>query len=263
MARTTSTTGPWVLGDRTRLRQIALNLISNAVKFTSEGQVQLAMTVIGNEVFVSVSDSGVGISSDEQAKIFGEFYSSPAAVQSGKSGLGLGLAISKQLIEQHGGHLEVCSPGHLGKGSTFSFCLPIISESEIAIGLLPSPTEIANRVVVLAESDGSTKELADYLKLRGFDLRVYRVDKDSQWLSKTIQTKPAAIILEQNLASREGWAIIGMLKRQSATKNIPVLACSLHAEDNQGQILELNYLHKPLKLDQLTKELERFSPCFK
>jgi CheY-like chemotaxis protein len=102
--------------------------------------------------------------------------------------------------------------------------------------------------------------LSEHLKLRGFDIHVCRVDQDSQWLSTMIQIAPVAILLEQNLASREGWAIIGMLKRQSTTKNIPVFACSLDTEQDQGQILELNYLHKPLKLDQLTKELERFSP---
>jgi CheY-like chemotaxis protein len=84
------------------------------------------------------------------------------------------------------------------------------------------------------------------------------VDEDSRWLSKIVQKSPSAIILEEHLASREGWAIIGMLKRQSASENIPVLACSLNPENDQGQILELNYLHKPLKPDQLTKELERF-----
>jgi len=120
--------GPWVTGDRTRLRQITLNLISNAVKFTPEGQVRLEVSVEGNEVTVSVSDTGIGILPDEQNTIFNEFYRSQNAVQSGYGGLGLGLAISKQLIEKHGGTIEVHSPGKLGNGSTFSFRLPIVSE---------------------------------------------------------------------------------------------------------------------------------------
>jgi DNA-binding response OmpR family regulator len=93
---------------------------------------------------------------------------------------------------------------------------------------------------------------------RGFEAGVCRVDEDNGWLSKVTQISPSIIILEESLASREGWAIIGMLKRQSATSNTPVLACSLNPEQDQGQILELNYLHKPLSLDQLSKELERF-----
>jgi len=250
--------GPWVTGDRTRLRQVTLNLISNAVKFTPAGQVQLDVSILDKTVTVSISDTGIGILPDEQSTVFNEFYRSRSAVESGYGGLGLGLAISKQLIEQHDGHIEVRSPGDLGNGSTFSFCLPIISETDVAVGLPHLPTATANPVVILAEGAGSTPELSGYLKLRGFDIHVCRVDEDREWLSKIVQTVPSAIILEEQLASREGWAMIGMLKRQSTTENIPVLAYSLNSEHDQGQILELNYLHKPLSLDQLTKELERF-----
>ena len=174
--------------------------------------------------------------------------------------MGLGLAISKQLIEQHGGQIEVRSPGQFGNGSTFSFHLPLISETGNIVQLPHSLNVSANRIVILTEGSGPTNELAEYLKMRGLDIRVCHVDKDSQWPSKIMETAPAAIILGQKLASREGWAILGMLKRQNPTKNIPIFACSWNAEDDRGQILELNYLHKPLKLDQLTKELDRFNP---
>jgi signal transduction histidine kinase len=90
------TQGLWVTGDRTRLRQIALNLLSNAVKFTHSGQVQLNTTVTDSNVLVSVSDTGMGISPEEQRTIFNEFYRSQSAIESGSSGLGLGLAITKQ-----------------------------------------------------------------------------------------------------------------------------------------------------------------------
>jgi signal transduction histidine kinase/DNA-binding response OmpR family regulator len=249
--------GPWIMGDRTRLRQVTLNLISNAVKFTPAGQVHLAVSIADQNVTVAISDTGIGISPNEQSTIFDEFYRSRSAVESGYGGLGLGLAISKELIEQHGGRIKVHSPGDLGSGSTFSFCLPILSETD-GIGEFPSqPAVNTNLVVIMAEGSESCGELSEYLKSRGFDINVCRVDQDSQWLSKIIQTPPSAIILEENLAIREGWAIIGMLKRQTATENIPVLAYSLNSEQDQGQLLELNYLHKPLKIDQLTKELER------
>jgi DNA-binding LacI/PurR family transcriptional regulator/DNA-binding response OmpR family regulator/nitrogen-specific signal transduction histidine kinase len=251
--------GPWIVGDRTRLRQIALNLISNAVKFTPAGQVCLAMKVDKKNVIVSVSDSGIGISATEQNTIFDEFYRSQNAIQSGYGGLGLGLAITKQLIEQHGGTIEVRSPGDLGSGSTFSFCLPIISEINLQMELPPHLTKTNNLVIILTESNNPTNQLSEYLKIRGFDTRVYHMDGESEWLSKIVYASPSAIILEEHLATREGWAIVGMLKRQTATEDIPVLAYSLSPENNQGQILELNYLHKPLKLEQLSKELEHFN----
>ena len=248
--------GPWVMGDRTRLRQVTLNLISNAVKFTSEGQVRLDVTMNGSEVFVSVSDSGVGISPDEQAKIFDEFYSSQDAIQSGKSGLGLGLAITKQLIERHGGRLNVQSPGKFGMSTTFSFSLPIILEQ----GPLVDPVSLLQRgnlVVILADARETSNGLSSYLTARGFNIHWCRVDEDSKWWSNIIRLSPGAILLEKQLAVREGWAISGILKRQSATENIPVLAYALDEKNDQGQILELNYLHKPLQLEQLAKELQR------
>ena len=251
--------GPWVVGDRTRLRQIALNLISNAVKFTPTGEVNLEVRVAKKNVSVSVSDTGIGILPTEQATIFDEFYRSQNAVQSGYGGLGLGLAITKQLIEQHGGTIEVRSPGDLGSGSTFSFCLPVISEITLRTGLPSHLTETNNLVLILADSDDSSNQLSEYLKFRGFDVRVCRVDEGGEWLSKAVHISPSAIVLEEHLAAREGWAIIDMLKRQIATESIPVLAYSLNPENNHGQIVELNYLHKPLKLDQLSKELERFN----
>ncbi|MBN1453758.1 MAG: substrate-binding domain-containing protein [Anaerolineales bacterium] len=250
--------GPWVTGDRTRLRQITLNLISNAVKFTPAGQVHLDVSVAGNEVTVSVSDTGIGISANEQNTIFNEFYRTQNAVQSGYGGLGLGLAISKQLIEKHGGTIDVRSPGKLGSGSTFSFCLPIISKTHSPMENHYTWTKTGNLVMVLTEGDNFTSQLSEYLEIRGFDTRVCSVDKDSDWLSRIVQSSPSAIIIEEHLAIREGWAIIGMLKRQNATKSVPVLAYSLDSDSNQGQFLELNYLHKPLKPEHLARELERF-----
>jgi signal transduction histidine kinase/DNA-binding LacI/PurR family transcriptional regulator/CheY-like chemotaxis protein len=250
--------GPWVMGDRTRLRQVTLNLISNAVKFTSEGQVRLDVSVEGNQVTVSVSDTGIGISPDEQSTIFNEFYRSQNAVQSGYGGLGLGLAITKQLIEKHGGAIEVRSPGKLGSGSTFSFRLPIVSETHSPMESPCTWNRTSNLVMILTEGDNSTNQLSGYLEVRGFDTCVCRVDKDSNWLSRIVQASPSAIIIEEHLAIREGWAIMGMLKRQKATESVPVLAYSLDSESDQGQLLVLNYLHKPLKLEQLAKVLERF-----
>ena len=244
------------MGDRTRLRQVTLNLISNAVKFTSQGRVQLDVTVTSSEAIVSISDSGVGISPEEQAKIFDEFYSSQEAIQSGKSGLGLGLAITRQLVERHGGRLEVRSPGTFGMGSTFFFCLPVILEQSP----LMDPNTLLqpeNLVVILGKAEETSNELSKYLIRRGFNIQLLHADKESEWLSRVVNLAPSAVLLEEHLAVREGWAISGMLKRQSATENIPVLAYALDEKNDQGEVLELNYLHKPLQLEQLAKELER------
>jgi signal transduction histidine kinase/CheY-like chemotaxis protein len=247
--------GPWVLGDRTRLRQVTLNLISNAVKFTPVGRVQLDVSVADGQVNVSVSDTGMGVPPAELDTVFNEFYRTERTVASGVGGMGLGLAITKQLVEQHGGKIEVRSPGGLDCGSTFVFRLPVVSAATLHPELASPLARPGSAVMLLAENGDSIGRLSAYLKERGFDLHIYRVDDGTEWLTQVTLLAPAALILGERLAVREGWAIAGILKRQPATENIPVLAYALDAEQNHGELLELNYLHKPLQPGQLAKEL--------
>ncbi len=250
--------GPWVLGDRTRLRQVTLNLISNAVKFTSLGTVTLEVKVDAQQATIAVSDTGIGVLPSEQANLFREFHRTERTIQAGYGGLGLGLAISKQLVEQHGGTLDVRSPGNLGVGSTFFFTLPIISSAAPPTDLTSLPITLTNSVVVLTDRSDTANRLYPYLHERGFNVRLCRVDEEAGWLPRLIAAPPVALILDDQLAAREGWTIIGMLKRQAATEHVPVLVYSLDLEHDQGELLELNYLHKPLRPEQLAQELARY-----
>ncbi len=121
---------PMVKADGQRLEQVLLNLLTNAIKFTGEGgKIQLRLTRKGNELVVEVKDNGPGITKEEQTRIFKPYYRIEADRQR-FSGLGLGLALSKQLMELHGGKIWVQSG--LGKGSTFAFSLPIAEPEENA-----------------------------------------------------------------------------------------------------------------------------------
>jgi signal transduction histidine kinase/CheY-like chemotaxis protein len=250
--------GPWVLGDRTRLRQVVLNLVSNAVKFTSQGEVQLELSVSEQQVTISVSDTGIGVPPAEQSSIFREFHRSERTERSGYSGLGLGLTISKQLVEQHGGNIGLTSPGKLGIGSTFYFTLPVMSNVKTQ-AIQPSGAPIRDQLVmVLSEGSDEGARLTSYLEERGFEAQVCNIDQQTEWLPSLIDSPPAALILGDSLAARDGWAIIGMLKQHSATEHIPVLAYSLDVSNDRGGLLELNYLHKPLRADQLARELSHY-----
>jgi len=251
--------GTMVIGDLTRLRQITINLISNAVKFTPQGQVVLKVEIDDKTATISISDTGVGVSSTEQEKIFREFYRTENAVQAGYGGLGLGLAITKQLLEQHGGHIGVRSPGDLGCGSTFFYTLPIISRDTSKTERAASFSIPANSVVVLSEQNDPNERLCNHLSERGFTIRVFQVDKQIDWLSEVISSPPVALIFGDQLAARQGWVIMGMLKRQPATEHIPVFAYSIDEERDQGELLELNYLQKPLRLEGLREELSHCS----
>jgi PAS domain S-box-containing protein len=115
---------PLVLIDETRVRQVLLNLLSNAAKFTEQGGINVRARVDGADfVEITVADTGVGISLDEQELVFQEFYQVPSWKPDVLPGTGLGLSISKRMVELHGGHMWLEST--LGQGSTFRFTLPI------------------------------------------------------------------------------------------------------------------------------------------
>jgi signal transduction histidine kinase/AraC-like DNA-binding protein len=247
--------GPWVLGDRTRLQQVALNLISNAVKFTGRGAVKLEVDTGETEVIVSVIDTGLGIPPDEQEWIFSEFRRSGRTVQRGYSGLGLGLTICKQLIERHGGAIGVRSTGEEGSGTTFFFRLPTIVQS---VGQPYQATPLmapSRQVILLTEHVDEGERLGIYLRDHGFTIDVWRVDETTDWLPRLLVSSPGVLILDHQLAARQGWTIMATLKRHLATEHIPVLVYYLDLDHDRGRLLELNYLIKPLAHDQLAQVL--------
>jgi signal transduction histidine kinase len=113
---------PAASGDERRISQVLLNLVGNAIKFTDAGEVRIDAAANG-ELVVSVSDTGPGISTEDQEHIFEEFRQAEGATTSKKGGTGLGLAIAKKIVELHGGRIWVES--EVGKGSKFTFSLPI------------------------------------------------------------------------------------------------------------------------------------------
>jgi signal transduction histidine kinase/DNA-binding LacI/PurR family transcriptional regulator/AraC-like DNA-binding protein len=246
--------GPRVWGDRTRLRQIALNLVANAVKFTARGEVRLVLTVAGDLATVSVTDTGLGISPDEQELIFNEFRRSERSASRGYGGLGLGLAICKRLIELHGGTLGVQSSGEEGAGSTFYFTLPIVPAPPVSAALSVVPMTDHSVMVLSNRSDGG-EPLRPHLAQRGYEVRQLGVEESPDWLTLLIAAQPAIIILDVSLVPRQGWEILKALKSRSETQHIPVLFCSLAPEG--GALLELDYLLKPIGVTALTHALDQ------
>jgi PAS domain S-box-containing protein len=116
-------------GDERRLTQVLLNLLSNAAKFTDAGEIRLEIAESDGQFRVSVADTGIGIDESEKLKIFEEFYQVDDAGSGKRSGTGLGLPITKRIIEMHGGHIWVDS--HPGEGSTFVFTLPVLADGQV------------------------------------------------------------------------------------------------------------------------------------
>jgi signal transduction histidine kinase len=116
-------------GDGRRLTQVLINLVGNAIKFTDAGEVAIKVEANNGAFYVSVHDTGPGISAADQGKLFQEFQQADNAITRKKGGTGLGLAISKRIVEMHGGKIWVESQP--GQGSTFAFTLPVIVERQV------------------------------------------------------------------------------------------------------------------------------------
>lgn len=250
---------PTVWGDRTRLRQVTLNLVSNAVKFTTRGAISLVVEARDERIVVSVTDTGLGISPDEQEFIFDEFHQSRRTLERGYSGMGLGLAICKRLVELHGGKIGVRSSGREGDGSTFYFTLPASNSQATVLGWPPESMleNVQRPVLVLSENPDSVDRVRDYLLRQGFEVDALLVDTSANLRSYLADLRPGALVLDLNLASERGWEILRILKSSPATADVPVLFYSLSPESGVGSWMEINTLTKPISMDELAQALTR------
>ncbi len=245
---------PTIWADRTRLKQVILNLVSNAAKFTEQGEVALEVSVEEKTVTITVRDTGIGIPESEQSSIFDEFSQSERTTQRGYGGIGLGLAITRRLVELHGGRMGVCSSGEEGAGSAFYFTLPVMENQE---HIRDMQSERANNVLLLVKQGGESQRLREHLIRRGFEVDELLTTSDPDWLNQVVLDPPGALVLDSNVAEERGWELIRLLRRSPATIDIPVVFYSLSKEQDQGSILELDLLTKPVGGSELVQALER------
>ncbi|HVM72301.1 MAG TPA: substrate-binding domain-containing protein [Anaerolineales bacterium] len=241
---------PLVWGDPTRLRQVVLNLLVNAAKFTEKGGISLAVKPGKDLLTISVSDTGLGIPPVEQSVIFEEFRQSDRTTARGFGGLGLGLAICKRLVKLHGGEIGVRSSGVEGQGASFFFTLPTMQEMSLR-------GEDSDSVWIVTTQPENARPLKVYLDEQGFKTEVQYWDKDGQWLALAAQAPPSAMVLDVQKASRRSLEAMHALRAHPATSEIPILFYTLQVEKDSGAMLELEYLTKPLGTSELAKALQR------
>jgi signal transduction histidine kinase/DNA-binding LacI/PurR family transcriptional regulator/CheY-like chemotaxis protein len=236
---------PKVWGDRTRLRQVALNLVSNAVKFTTRGEISLTALAEDDRVVVSVSDTGLGIPTHEQNVIFNEFRQSERTTARGYGGLGLGLAICRKLVEMHDGEIGVCSSGGEGEGSMFYFSLPAYEQPTDQSDKMV-PISDGRRVVMLVKRAEGSALLKKSLLEHGYQAELCVLDEESDWLAALQLAAPDVVLLDLSLTSERGWEILRILKESPYTKDIPVLFYTVAHGAEQASLLEMDYLTKPM-----------------
>jgi PAS domain S-box-containing protein len=246
-----------VRADATRFKQVLMNLLGNAVKFTPNGgRIEVAARADGAKVRVEVSDSGPGIPVEEQRRIFEAFY---RLQESGKKteGTGLGLAITQRLIELHGG--ELCLQSDVGHGSCFYFSLPAATSGQESA---PRRTESAARSarssrILVVEDDRVTAQLIrSQLTSAGYFVTVCEEPQNALAIAAELQ--PNAITLDIVMKPKNGWEILTQLKRDPRTAQIPLIVVSIIDQPGMGALLGADeYLVKPVDKTTLLGAIAR------
>jgi signal transduction histidine kinase/DNA-binding response OmpR family regulator len=244
------------LADRLRFRQIVENLLSNAIKFTPEGgTVTITVRPAGDQVYVSVADTGVGIAPADQVRIFDEFQQVGDPDQQ-RAGTGLGLALTRQLVEAHGGAVAVRSAPQVG--STFTVRIPAapVIRSIPATGEQAVATRTATArgpYVLLIEDDPQAAELM-CTQLNGAGYRVDVAGDGETGLAAAHAHAPDAIVLDVALPDIDGWEVIRRIKADEQLAGIPVFFASIIDEPQAGLALGANdYFVKPIEPARLLR----------
>jgi signal transduction histidine kinase/CheY-like chemotaxis protein len=261
----------WLVGDPTRLRQILLNFISNAVKFTLEGSIRVGVRVTlqpdGTALFrFFVADTGPGISPDAQVRLFSKFEQADSSTTRKHGGSGLGLAISRQLAELMGGKAGVES--ELGRGSTFwteipfALCDPpgAVFQRPQALTVITQNTEM--RRVLLVEDNPVNQRLArHYLEKLGCDVELAENGKEAVTLCTNRSYQ--AVLMDCQMPEMDGFTATALIRQNEAgATRVPIIALTANAmEGDRERCLACgmdDYLAKPLKSADLARALDRW-----
>lgn len=261
---------PAITGDQDRLIQVVINLISNAVKFTDSGSILCSARLRGQEVVVSVVDSGIGIAPADQPKVFEKFKQVGDTLTDKPKGTGLGLPICKEIVEYHGGHIWVESEP--GKGSTFSFTLPLVG-LPAQLDLLPARRSVdieslvrqlreqvathqpRDKSVLVVDDDPNIRSLLQQeLTEAGY---VVRLAEDGRKALALIREEiPGLVILDVMMPEMNGFDVAAVLKNDPATMDIPIIILSIVEDKERGFRLGVDrYLTKPIDTASLFHEV--------
>ena len=246
--------------DPMRLRQILLNLLSNACKFTKQGEVTLLARKLvneGNWIEFAVSDTGIGMTPEQQAKLFEEFTQADSSTARQYGGTGLGLAITRKLARMMGGDVTLTSEA--GKGSTFTVRLP--ADTDVPAGApISSDRGRSTRAdcVLVIDDDATARELiSDHLKAGGFSVVTAAGGVEGIKLAKELQ--PTAITLDVMMPDLDGWSVLAALRQNPELADIPVIMVSIVDDKRRGIALgAAGYLTKPIDRERLHRLVRRF-----
>jgi signal transduction histidine kinase/ActR/RegA family two-component response regulator/PAS domain-containing protein len=272
---------PELMLDERRIRQVLINLLNNAIKFTPEGG-KISLQVTGRQTLTTttkhdyiqfvVIDNGIGINEQDLSKLFQPFVQIDSALNRQYAGTGLGLTMVKRIVEMHGGKIEVSS--EIGVGSCFLFTLPYhkpsfpkkFSPQILASSELNKPPEITKQIaqrlplILLAEdNEANMMTMSRYLKAKGYRMLLAKNGREA--IDLTTSKIPDLILMDIQMPEMDGLEAIKQLRGFPQLAHIPIIALTaLAMPGDREKCLEAGaneYLTKPIKLTQLTSSIQK------
>ncbi|MEK7990938.1 MAG: response regulator, partial [Thiotrichaceae bacterium] len=251
--------------DLTKIRQSLLNLLSNACKFTEKGHIKLRVERFIEDdrewIKFIVSDSGIGMTEEQQSKLFQAFTQADASTTRKYGGTGLGLVITKRFAEMLGGDVSVQSVN--GQGSSFIFYVPTHTTTvhdEPQIRLMADSTPAVQANILVIDNDVAVRELL-YNHLDKLGYQVTLAAGGDEGLRLAYENKPDAITLDVMMPGMDGWMVLSSLKSDPKLADIPVIMVSIIEDKHLGFSLgATDYLIKPFQREQLDSLLKKHLP---
>ncbi len=253
-----------VFGDATRLEQILVNLLGNAVKYTDEGgMIDVNARRDGDRAVIQVRDNGIGIPREMLRQIFEPFTQVDQSLDRSKGGLGIGLTLVKSLVEMHGGGVLADSEG-VGQGSQFTLWLPLVEE---AARLTPRAQKLATvtadrppaRILVVEDNTDAADGIAMLLSTCGFDVKIAHNGKSAISLAREFQ--PEVILLDIGLPGMNGYDVVGAFREFPELRDVRLIAVSGYGQEtDQIRSREAGFEHhfvKPVDFESLKAHLYR------
>jgi two-component system, sensor histidine kinase len=255
----------WVTGDPSRVRQVLINLIGNAVKFTERGGVDVTAVVTGERLRFAVRDTGIGISREDAARIFDPFQQADSSFSRRFTGTGLGLTISREIARAMGGDLRCDSTP--GEGSTFTFEIPWLPcdapVAEVTVAAAPAPAALSGRVLLADDNPVNVLVAKGMLQRLGLETTV--VTDGAQAVSSYLADVPAIVLMDCHMPEMDGFEATRRIREEEAARGwprIPIVAVTANAfRDDRDRSLAAgmdDHLAKPFRLEDLRERIAPF-----
>ena len=248
----------WISGDSSRIEQILNNLLTNALKFSPQGsEIRISVHEEAGRALVSVQDSGAGLTPELLQRVFEPFVQGPPPANRAQSGLGIGLALVRQLVALHGGEVQAVSPG-LDQGSTFSFWLPSIAAVQVTTARQGTVLPGKRRIVYVEDNADARATMAELLRLFGYE--VTEVADGASALPAVLAVQPDLVIMDIGLPDMDGYEVARGLRADPGSSAVPLIALTGYGQLRDKEAAAMAgfdaHLVKPVDPDDLVATIE-------